>query len=59
MERLMSDGYPFIFQMIDKSESDNFLRWWTSKYSATIFIRYYSSFERRPVQSDTAMRNQI
>jgi hypothetical protein len=22
MERLMSDGYPFIFQMIDKSESD-------------------------------------
>lgn len=22
MERLMSDGYPFIFQRIDKSESD-------------------------------------
>ena len=22
MVRLMSDGYPFIFQMIDKSESD-------------------------------------
>ena len=22
MDRLMSDGYPFIFQMIDKSESD-------------------------------------
>ena len=22
MERLMSDGYPFVFQMIDKSESD-------------------------------------
>ncbi len=25
MERLMSDGYPFIFQMIDKSESDEYL----------------------------------
>lgn len=25
MERLMSDGYPFIFQMIDKSESDKYL----------------------------------
>ena len=26
MERLMSDGYPFIFQMIDKSESDSSFR---------------------------------
>lgn len=25
MERLMSDGYPFIFQLIDKSESDEYL----------------------------------
>ena len=25
MERLMSDGYPFIFQLIDKSESDDYL----------------------------------
>ena len=25
MGRLMSDGYPFIFQMIDKSESDEYL----------------------------------
>ena len=25
MERLMSDGYPFIFQLIDKSECDEYL----------------------------------
>lgn len=25
MKRTMSDGYPFIFQMIDKSESDEYL----------------------------------
>ena len=26
MERSMSDGYPFIFQMIDRSESDEYLK---------------------------------
>lgn len=26
MERLMSDGYPFIFQMIDRSDSDEYLK---------------------------------
>lgn len=25
MEHSMADGYPFIFQMIDKSESDEYL----------------------------------
>ena len=45
MERLMSDGYPFIFQMIDKSESDEYL-------IQTLQYRFKSDKSRKRPKTD-------